>query len=64
MGELLDSCPVANSSPPLLHSFVGIDNSNWGEKLGKNIDNNGLFLSVFIDRWLTNWLKTDRGGNS
>ena len=26
MGELLDSCPVANSSPPLLHSLVGMNN--------------------------------------
>ena len=60
---MLDSCPVANSSPPLLHSFVGIDNSNWGEKLGKNIDND-LSLLVLIERWLTNWLKTDRGGDS
>ena len=26
LGELFDSCPVANSSPPLLHSIVGICN--------------------------------------
>ena len=33
LGELLDSCPVlANSSSPLLHSFVGMHDPPWASK--------------------------------